>query len=130
MGNVGFQAVEHSLVARLRELAAEGSAVGIAVGGRSSFGFAGSVAGSPVDAGTVFYAASVTKQMIGLLFAGSVCAGHADLDDTLVEWIPELPAWMRTDRLRHLAHHLSDLPDLTDPALGPVRASGGLTAGP
>jgi CubicO group peptidase (beta-lactamase class C family) len=75
----------------------------------------GGVAGRAVTARTSFYAASVTKQIIGLLLARETVARAADVDDPVRRWLPELPDWVDPVRLRHLVHHTSDLPDVTDP---------------
>lgn len=123
MCRVEFDAVDRSLAGRLTALSAEGAAIGMACGDRSSISMRGSVAGSAVDARSVFYGASLTKQLIGLLLAEAICAGRAGADDSILRWVPELPAWMGDVQLRHLAHHLSDLPDVADPARGVPRSN-------
>ncbi|WP_163543002.1 serine hydrolase domain-containing protein [Occultella kanbiaonis] len=90
-------------------------AVGIVVGDEGQVSCRGGVDGPAVTARTSFYAASVTKQIIGLLLARAVVAGAAGIDDPVCRWLPELPDWVEPVRLRHLVHHTSDLPDVTDP---------------
>jgi len=60
----------------------------------------------------------VTKQIVGLLLARTIVDRMADADDRVVRWLPELPDWMASVRLRHLIHHTANLPEVTDPALG------------
>jgi CubicO group peptidase (beta-lactamase class C family) len=88
----------------------------------------GHVAGTAVDRSTIFYGASVTKQMIGLLLAQLIASGRASADDPVLRWVVQLPAWTSPVLLRHLAHHTSDLPDLADPALGVPRSNGDVIA--
>jgi CubicO group peptidase (beta-lactamase class C family) len=42
--------------------------------------------------------------------------GQIDLDDTLAEYFPELPAWAQQVRVMHLLQHTSGLPDPLDAA--------------
>ena len=70
--------------------------------------------GVPLTAGTVVYTASLSKQITAACAALLVRAGRLDLDSTLAEWIPELPAWAVTVRLRHLISHTSGLPEGVD----------------
>ena len=70
--------------------------------------------GEPLTAGTVLYTASVSKQITAACAALLVRTGRLDLDSTLAEWLPELPAWAVTVRLRHLISHTSGLPEGVD----------------
>jgi CubicO group peptidase (beta-lactamase class C family) len=68
-------------------------------------------AGQPVSAVTVAYAASLSKQITAACAAVLVREAVLDMDATLKSWLPELPAWAHTVRLRHLLHHTAALPD-------------------
>ncbi len=94
---------------------ADALAVGVSLGSRSAFRCRGRVAGEDVSPATVFYGASVTKQLIGYLLADAVAAGRASTADRVRRWLPELPSWTDGVRLRHLLHHTGDLPDVTAP---------------
>lgn len=111
--------MEHSplreAIAATADLEAAGIAVGVADRGRVEFVCRGSVAADPVGPGTVFYGASLTKQIVGLLLARAVVDQSAAVDDPILHWLPGLPVWLAPIRLRHLLHHTSGLPDVTDP---------------
>lgn len=70
----------------------------------------GVLAGRPVDAGTPFYVASVTKQLVGVLAAQQVLAGRLDVEASTRALLPALPSWTAPVRVRHLLHHASGLP--------------------
>lgn len=107
--------------AALAGIPAEGVAIGVAAGELVEFACRGRRAGDQVDRHTAFYGASVTKQIVGLLLARTIVDRIAD--DRVVHWLPELPDWMASIRLRHLIHHTADLPEVTDPALGVLGAT-------
>jgi CubicO group peptidase (beta-lactamase class C family) len=68
-------------------------------------------AGEPAGPGTLVYAASLSKQITAgcaALLAGEEALG---MEDPLANWLPDLPAWAGTVRLRHLLHHTAALPD-------------------
>jgi CubicO group peptidase (beta-lactamase class C family) len=71
---------------------------------------AGREPGDAFDAATPMYAASVTKQLIGVLVAQQVLAGRMRQDDRVVDLLPTLPPWAAPIRVRHLIHHTSGLP--------------------
>jgi CubicO group peptidase (beta-lactamase class C family) len=106
------------LTSALDGLGGDAVAVGAVVADHLEIGCRGALAGVPVQGSTVFYAASVTKQLVGMAAAQAVLGGVLSIDDPVVRWLPELPAWMETIRLDHLVHHTSGLPDLADPARG------------
>lgn len=106
------------LTSALDDLEGEAIAVGALVDDHLDIACRGSIAGVPVRDSTVFYAASVTKQFVGVAVARAVLDGVLSIDDPVSRWLPELPAWMETIRLGHLVHHTSGLPDLAAPALG------------
>lgn len=66
--------------------------------------------GSPVDAASSFYAASIAKQVVATLAAQAVLDGALGVDAPLRSFFPALPGWGATVRLRHLIHHTSGLP--------------------
>lgn len=111
------------LSASLAAVQAEAVALGVVTGDATKFACTGQLAGVDVDQDTVFYGASVTKQVIGLMLARVVADGSAGVDDSLQRWLPELPSWTGAVRVHHLIHHTSDLPDLADPALGTPRSN-------
>jgi CubicO group peptidase (beta-lactamase class C family) len=67
--------------------------------------------GVPVDADTVFYAGSVSKQFTAAAVILAAREGHLSLDDPIRRWFPELPAWADPIRVDHLLHHTSGLRD-------------------
>lgn len=67
--------------------------------------------GETLGTATVVYAASLSKQITAGCAAILVRAGLLDLETPLARWLPELPAWASTVRLRHLLHHTSGLSD-------------------
>lgn len=67
--------------------------------------------GSLLPLDTVIYGASLTKQVIGAGFALLYRDGMVDPNDSLQQWLPELPRWSERVQLRHLLHHTSGLPD-------------------
>jgi len=107
------------LSAALEDIRADAVAIGVAAGSTTMFAFRGSVDGGDVDQCTVFYGASLAKQVVAALFAKRVRSGEASLDDLVRQWLPGLPAWATEVRLRHLLHHTSDVPDVTGPQPSP-----------
>ncbi|WP_189335571.1 serine hydrolase domain-containing protein [Actinoplanes ianthinogenes] len=55
--------------------------------------------------------ASVSKQITAACVALLVRQGQLDVESALARWIPELPAWAATVRVRHLIHHTGGLPE-------------------
>lgn len=72
---------------------------------------------------TVAYTASVSKQVTGACLALLVRRGALALDDPLIRWLPELPAWATRIRLRHLLVHSGGLPS-QEQAWQAIRATG------
>lgn len=66
--------------------------------------------GDPLSGTTLVYTASLSKQMAAACAALLVQRGGLDLDEVLSRWLPDLPAWADTVRLRHLVHHTAGLP--------------------
>lgn len=104
--------------AALSKLRAEAAAVGVAVGELVEFDCKGALGDAPVHPRTVFYGASVTKQIIGLLLAQAVADVDINTTDEIARLLPSLPRWTGAGQVRHLIHHTSGLPDLADPNLG------------
>lgn len=73
-----------------------------------------SATGEAMTSGTPVYAASLAKQLTAACVALLVARGRLDVDSPLARWMPELPAWAGTVRLRHLLWHTSGLPDVAD----------------
>jgi CubicO group peptidase (beta-lactamase class C family) len=65
----------------------------------------------PVGPATLAYAASLSKQITAGCAALLVREGALDMEDTLAHWLPGLPTWAGTVRLRHLLHHTAAMPD-------------------
>ncbi len=68
-------------------------------------------AGDPLSATTVAYTASLSKQITAACAAVLVREEGLDMEATLAHWLPELPAWAGSVRLRHLVYHTAALPD-------------------
>jgi CubicO group peptidase (beta-lactamase class C family) len=68
-------------------------------------------AGEPAGPDTLVYAASLSKQITAGCAALLVREEALSMEDTLARWLPDLPAWAGTVRLRHLVHHTAALPD-------------------
>jgi CubicO group peptidase (beta-lactamase class C family) len=68
-------------------------------------------AGKPAGSDTLAYAASLSKQITAGCAALLVREGALDMGDTLARWLPGLPGWAGTVRLRHLLHHTAAMPD-------------------
>ena len=66
--------------------------------------------GEPLTASTPIYTASLSKQMTAACAAVLAQPGELEMESALAHWIPELPAWAQTVRLRHLVHHTAALP--------------------
>jgi CubicO group peptidase (beta-lactamase class C family) len=79
--------------------------------------------GEPVTATTLAYAASLSKQMTAACAALLTKDGGLDIESPLSRWLPELPAWAGSARVRHLLHHTAGLP--ADSKIDAVIAGGG-----
>jgi CubicO group peptidase (beta-lactamase class C family) len=92
---------------RLISAAGYNPATPVAVGVSSA---SGTVLASHGDCGSVAYAGSLAKQVTGACAATLARDGALDLEAPVAGWLPELPAWSRTVRVRHLIHHTAGLP--------------------
>jgi len=72
----------------------------------------------PLTETTVMYAASIAKQVIGLLLSQQVTAGVLDPELPLSRYVEDLPGWAGQVRVRHLVHHTSGLPPIGPPEPG------------
>ncbi|HEY0001626.1 MAG TPA: serine hydrolase domain-containing protein [Actinoplanes sp.] len=70
--------------------------------------------GEPITAGTIVYIASLAKQITAACAALLVRQCRLDTGSFLAQWMPELPAWAATVRVRHLIHHTSGMPEGVD----------------
>lgn len=60
--------------------------------------------------GTVFYAASLGKQVMAACAAITCIRGELDIEQPIGRWLPELPEWADRVRVRHLIHHIGAIP--------------------
>lgn len=78
------------------------------------YGVADREANTIVTENTSFRLASVSKQFIAMGIAMLESEDVINLDQSLIEIIPEFPTYGRAIKIRHLVHHLSGLPDYED----------------
>jgi len=88
--DVSYSGLGEVLESTLADISADAVAIGAAVGGASEVAWRGSFNGADIDDRSLFYGASVTKQMIGVLLAGAVIDGTLDASDLISKWLPEL----------------------------------------
>ena len=105
-----------SLDSRLATLSAPGSpgcAAGMIEGGRlvhaRGYGSADIETGRPITPSTPFNLASMSKQFTGAAIALLVRDGRLSVEDDVRRYLPELPDYGETIRIRHLLHHSSGL---------------------
>ncbi|HMH89594.1 MAG TPA: serine hydrolase [Streptosporangiaceae bacterium] len=67
-------------------------------------------AGEPLGPAILTYAASLSKQITAACAALLVRDGVLDMEAALARWVPGLPAWAATVRLRHLVYHTRGAP--------------------
>jgi CubicO group peptidase (beta-lactamase class C family) len=96
---------------RLISVAGYDAATPVAVGVSSA---SATVLASRGDCDSVAYAGSLAKQVTGACAALLARDGALDLDAPVAGWLPELPPWARTIRVRHLIHHTAGLPSTED----------------
>ena len=87
-----------------------GCAVGVVRDGElalaRSFGLAHLEHGVPIDARSVFYVGSVSKQVTAAAITLLAIDGALGLDDDVRRFVPELPAGPAPVTLRHLLHQI------------------------
>jgi CubicO group peptidase (beta-lactamase class C family) len=92
-----------------------GCAVGVIQDGKLTYargyGFANLDYDVPIDARSVFYMASVSKQFTAFAVALAAQEGKLSLDDDVRKYIPELRDYGSTVTIRHLIHHTSGVRD-------------------
>ena len=96
---------------RLISAAGYDAATPVAVGVGSA---SATVLASHGDCDSVAYAGSLAKQVTGACAALLARDGALDLEAPVAGWLPELPGWSRTVRVRHLIHHTAGLPSTED----------------
>jgi len=75
------------------------------------YGYANLDHGVPITPGTVFDVGSLTKQFVAATISMLELDGTLSLDDSIRQWLPELPALNRPITLRHMIYHTSGLRD-------------------
>jgi CubicO group peptidase (beta-lactamase class C family) len=113
----------------LDQVPARGIAVSVTSGSASLVRCRGVVEGDPVTGRTVFYAASVTKQLVGFLVALAIVDGRLAYRTRIADLLPGPSPTFEGVEVRHLLHHTSGLPDVTEPVLGPARDGGSVDNG-
>lgn len=102
-----------------------GGAVAILRDGRPvlqrTFGLADLEAGRPVTERTPFYIASLAKPFTAACALHAARTGLLDLDASLLERFPELPAEFQPITLRQAMHHRSGIADVYDVAVATDR---------
>lgn len=84
--------------------------------------------GSAPSEHAVFYAASLTKQLTGVLTALGTDAGELRMDESPRHWLPELPNWTETVTVADLIHHTAGLPRELPTPRGPRSTSSVIAA--
>ena len=104
-----------SLFATFAMPGSPGCAVGAAQDGRlvygRGYGSANLDHGVPIDTRSVFYLASVSKQVTAFAVALAAQEGKLSLDDEVRKYITEFPDYGTPVTIRHLIHHTSGVRD-------------------
>jgi len=115
-------ALDCQTVTRLRDVFADydrqegpGVAVGVSQQGRTLFsggwGIANLDYGIPIDADSVFYLASVSKQVTAGAVLFALKEGYLSLQDDIRRFLPLLPDYGTVFTIEHLLHHTSGIRD-------------------
>ena len=92
-----------------------GCAVGVSRDGRlvfaKGYGSADLEHDAPITSSTPFYIASVAKQFTAMSIVLLAQEGRLSLDDSVRQWIPEVPSFSSPITLRQLLYHTSGLRD-------------------
>ena len=92
-----------------------GCAVGVSRGGRTlymrGYGSANLEYGVPITAASIFESGSVAKQFTAAAIVLLAQEGKLSLDDDIRRFLPEVPRFGDTIRVRHLLNHTSGLRD-------------------
>jgi CubicO group peptidase (beta-lactamase class C family) len=119
-GQVATQAVSRqkqvdALFAKWNRPDAPGAAVEVVKDGkvvyRRAFGMADIEQGRPITPSTAFHVASLSKQFTAFAVLLLAQDGKLSLDDDVRHYMPELPDFGQTIRIRHLLNHTSGLRD-------------------
>ena len=111
------ESLQHAAEEITRTLDAEGFAVAMTAGEATAYVCHGGFAdGTLITPTTYFYAASLTKQLIGALVAIAIERGLLSYETGVTELLADLPSWMADIRVRHLLHHTAGLPELAETA--------------
>lgn len=106
-----------SLLSRLIPADGAGCSGAVAIDGEvvwaGQSGLADVDAGVPIDAGTRFDIASVSKQFTGLTVLRLVEAGALELDGVVEAHLDGMPSWADSVTVADLLHHTSGIPDYT-----------------
>lgn len=93
-----------------------GCALGVARNGeflyKKGYGYANLDWDIPITPTTVFYVGSVSKQFTAATIALLAHDGLLSLDDSIREYLPEMPLCDPPVTLRHVLHHTSGIPDM------------------
>ena len=104
-----------SLFAQFKTEGSPGCAVGAVQDGglvhAGGYGMANLDYNIPLNARSVFYLASVSKQFTAFAIALAAQEGKLSLDDDVRKYIPELPDYETPVTIRHLVHHTSGVRD-------------------
>ncbi|MBZ9628117.1 beta-lactamase family protein [Psychroflexus sp. CAK1W] len=104
-----------SVFAEFNNIRSPGSAVGIVKDGNFVFargyGMASLEHDLIITPHSAFYAASVSKQFTAFAVALLANKGKLTLEDDIRTWIPEVPDFGSSIKIRHLLHHTSGLRD-------------------
>jgi CubicO group peptidase (beta-lactamase class C family) len=120
---VDLSAIQRTISDQSTKLA-PGCAVGAFRAGKpiiiTAAGMADIAAARPIDADTLFYAASISKQFTALAAAKLIESGKLRLDDDIRKYLPELPIYSKPVTVRMLMQHTSGIRD----SLELIRLSG------
>ncbi len=104
-----------SIFAPFASASAPGCAVGIVQKGKlelaKAYGMADLEHDTPIGTDTRFYVASISKQFTAMSILLLAQEGRLSLDDSIQQWVPEVPSFGATIRLKHLLQHTSGLRD-------------------
>lgn len=118
-----------ALMAQWSKAGSPGAAVIVIRDGRvlleKGYGLANIETGEPITTHTAFDLASVTKQFTAMCIMMLIERGRLKLDDRLLKFFPEFPAYARDITIRNLLNHTSGIPDYPNPFIisGKVSAS-------
>ncbi|RPH35843.1 class A beta-lactamase-related serine hydrolase, partial [bacterium] len=92
-----------------------GASIGVVMDGKLVFargyGMADLESGLPNTPQTIFHMASVSKQFTAMAILMLADQKKLSLDDSIQQYLPEMPDFGRTITIRHLIHHTSGLRD-------------------